>query len=151
MGPGKKGDWEKNFLKTVHEMLEMDRPQMEKFLSTGHSEVELLNYILSSSMLTPGFTDRSMVPELMQRVPYEPWMIDEFQAITQLSADTPQWLHEMVDEIDQNPPPGGRVDDTELAKRVFSDLGRVFFSFGENDNAVPAEESMAVARKMNVP
>jgi len=145
LGKGRAGDWEPALRDQVTRLLAADRAGLEGFLEREADRADLQNYILSAKELTPGFTDRTLAREVMRRVPFEDWMLDEEWTAVRLGGEAP-WVGPLLDAIDRNPPP---VDPpfppVEEIRRRLAGLHALFL-FGEGD-AYVGEEAVAVARK----
>ncbi len=108
--------------------------------------VNLLNYVLSSAALTPGYTDRTITVETGRRVLFEPWMLDENWTLNQLGADG-SWRECFIEAVDRNPPPPTAFPEVADIRQALSSTP-VLFTFGTEDAFVPGELQMDRARAL---
>jgi len=149
LGKGVAGVWEKGFTAQLEKMLGQGREELSKAAKENFGEVNLLNYILSSSNFTPGETDRTIAAVTSERVPYEPWMIDE-NWVTRQAGGGVAWREAFVAAMDRKPPPPTPFDSVERLRAAIS-LNRVLFTPADNDAFVPAESYVEAIAKFEVP
>jgi pimeloyl-ACP methyl ester carboxylesterase len=133
LGKGIAGAWEKAFIERLDKMLTQSHDELKKELhDTGG--VNLLNYILSSSNFTPGYTDRTMARKVSATIPFEPWMIDE--NLTFLNPMDEEWKERLVRRIDAAPPePTPMPPVADLRASIAEE--HVLFTAADNDAFVP--------------
>ena len=149
LGKGVTGIWEKGFTAQLEKMLGQTREELVKAAKENFGEVNLLNYILSSSNFTPGETDRTIAAVTSARVPYEPWMIDE-NWVTMQAGGGIAWREAFVAAMDRKPPPPTPFDSVERLRAAIA-LNRVLFTPADNDAFVPAESYVEAIAKFEVP
>ena len=143
--------WEKRLDQKLDRLLKIeDRAAMEADFAGGvQSTVNLLNYVLSSASLTPGYTDRTMSVEIGRRVPFEDWMLDENWTLPQIGKDG-TWREGFVASVDANPPPPTDFPPVEEIRRALSEHP-VLFTFGRFDSFLPQEPQLESAQRFKVP
>lgn len=148
LGKGPPGEWEPALRDQVEALLAADKRGLEKFLEREADRADLLNYILSAKELTPGFTDRTMAGLLIQRAPFEDWMLDEQWTLVRLQGDA-SWVDPLLAAIDRNPPavdpPFPPVD--EIRRRLSGHYA--LFLFGNGD-AYVGDDAVERARRFAV-
>ncbi|MDX1501362.1 MAG: alpha/beta fold hydrolase [Thermoanaerobaculia bacterium] len=148
---GRSPDWSAELDERLDQLLEISDPTtMSSELGHGIGEtVNLLNYVLSSAALTPGYTDRSITVETSRQIPFEAWMLDENWVLNQIGRDG-TWREEFIAAVDRNPPPPTRFPPPEEIRAA---LGRVraLFTFGRSDAFLPQELQLERARRFHVP
>ena len=103
---GKGANWENEINDEIEDLLGADQKALHDFLADSSHGVDLLNYILSSAAVSPGYTDRGMAQEVMAQTSFDPWMIDELWTLVQIGTDKDApWLKPLIKSIDNNPPP----------------------------------------------
>ncbi|MEQ1919729.1 MAG: alpha/beta fold hydrolase, partial [Elusimicrobiota bacterium] len=137
LGKGVKGAWEKGFVAQLEKMLTQTREEIIKNNKDNFGEVNLLNYILSSSNFSPGETDRTIAVRTSELVPYEPWMIDENWVAMQAGGGV-AWREAFVTGMDKNPPPPTPFASVENLRAAIA-LNQALFTPADNDAFVPAE------------
>jgi len=147
---GKGENWSHKFEALIDELNEIEDAEiLTNRLSEGvFSTVNLLNYILSSSALTPGFTDKTLTISTSKSVPFSPWMIDENWTLNQIGNDG-SWRQEFVQSIDQSPPPASNFPSIEEYKAIIK-RNNVLFTFGANDGFLEPEHQLKSAKRFNV-
>lgn len=126
-----------------------DRAGIEEELGREAREtVNLLNYVLSSAALTPGFTDRSITAETGRRIPLEDWMIDENWALAQIGNDG-TWRQQFICSIDRNPPPPSRFPPLREIRRALGQT-RTLFTLGRTDALLPLEMQLQSLERYSV-
>lgn len=147
LGKGVAGAWERAFVERLDQMLTQGRDPLKKELhDTGG--VNLLNYILSSSNFTPGYTDRTMARRVSAAIPFEPWMIDE--NLTFLNPMDEEWKERLVQRIDADPPAPTPMPTIERLREAIS-KERVLFTAADNDAFVPADVFKKSIEKYQIP
>ena len=137
LGKGDKGTWEPKLIAHLDLLLTQNREQIEKSMKENHGTICLLNYILSSANFTPGETDRTQARITSEKIPYEPWMIDE-NWIAMLAGANGTWRDAFVQAIDEAPPPPTPIPSVEKIRMAIA-KNQVLFTPAENDAYVPAE------------
>jgi len=147
---GKGENWTKEFETLIDELSAIkDADILMNKLSEGvFSTVNLLNYILSSSALTPGFTDKTLTVSTSKSVPFLPWMLDENWTLNQIGNDG-SWRQEFVQSIDQNPPPASKFPTVKEFKSIIK-TNNILFTFGSNDAFLEPEHQLKSAKRFNV-
>jgi hypothetical protein len=113
------------------------------------ASVNLLNYVLSSAALTPGYTDRTITLETSRLVPFDAWMLDENWTLNQLGTDG-TWRECFIAAVDRNPPPATRFPDAPAIRQAVATT-RVLFTFGSEDAFLPATLQYQRAQAFEVP
>lgn len=146
-GPG----WAQELERRIQARLEIGtRQEMEAQLGSDiRGSVNLLNYVLSSASLTPGYTDRTMTLETSRRVPFESWMLDENWTLNQVGNDG-GWRGELIAAVDRRPPPAVALPSVEAIRRALSDK-QILFVFGRSDAFLPHGLQLERARRFHVP
>lgn len=148
---GARPGWEDGLLAEIDRLSGLDdRDRLAEALGTGaNSSVNVLNYVLSSAALTPGYTDRTFTVITDQRVPFEPWMLDENVTLRRIGNDG-TWREGFVCAVDrQPPPPSSFVSDEQMRARIGQT--QVLFTFGRTDAMADQEQQLALARRFEVP
>ncbi|MDD5305105.1 MAG: alpha/beta fold hydrolase [Elusimicrobia bacterium] len=148
LGKGVKGVWEKAFIAHLEKMLGQTRAEVEKDARDNFGEVNLLNYVLSSSNFTPGETDRTIAARTTELVPYEPWMIDE-NWVTMQAGGGVAWREAFVTAMDRRPPPATPFSSPEGLRAAIA-LNGVLFTPADNDAFVPADSYIRSLAKFEV-
>lgn len=148
---GRGNGWESDLEREIDQLLSMkDRSAIEAELGSGiQQSVNLLNYVLSSSALTPGFTDRSITEETNSLVPFEEWMLDENWALTQIGNDG-TWREEFICVVDRNPPPPTYFPSIEDIRKALGET-HVLFTFGKSDAFLPQDLQLKSAQRFAIP
>lgn len=148
---GKGVGWEKNLETKVDRLISIgSRSAMEAEFGQGIQEsVSLLNYVLSSSALTAGYTDRSMTEETGRQIPFDPWMLDENWTLNQIGNDG-TWREAFIAAVDHNPPPPTRFPSVDEIRGNFANT-QVLFTFGKSDVFLPQNLQFDRAQKFSVP
>lgn len=143
--------WEIELEKKVDSLIAIDdRAAIETEFGQGiRASVNLLNYVLSSSSLTPGYTDRSMTAETSRQIPFDPWMLDENWTLNQIGNDG-TWREQFVGSVDRNPPPPINFPPVEEIRRAFL-RNQALFTFGASDAFLPQDLQFNRAKKFDVP
>lgn len=134
LGKGVDGVWQRAFVEKLTKMETQSAEELRKELHDSGG-INLLNYILSSSNFTPGYTDRTMALKVASRVRFEPWMIDENR--TFLDPMPEAWMETLVQRIDADPPaPTPMPSVADLRDAIAKE--NVLFTAADNDAYVPA-------------
>lgn len=149
LGKDVAGTWEYQVVARLDKMLGQTREQILQDVEDGLEAPSLLNYILSSSNFSPGWTDRTLARRGSEEIPFEPWMLDEHEMLMQTGQDG-SWRAAMVERIDRRPPaatPFPTLDELRAA------LARTpaLFTVADNDAMVPAELYRDVLAQFLVP
>ncbi|MCB0356512.1 MAG: alpha/beta fold hydrolase [Bdellovibrionales bacterium] len=150
LGRGNKGEWEVAFADLIDELMSKDKTEIQEFINQQSEMVSLLNYVLSSANITPGYTDKTKAIEIAEQIPFPAWMVDESWVVTKIGLDG-SWRESMINAIDQNPPPPDTVMDLQQIKKSFGNIPNILFTFGEGDSMVPANSAMKTALQLHVP
>lgn len=149
LGKDVAGKWEKDFVHRLEKIKQYTFEEFESDLATQLGGVMLLNYILSSANFTPGYADRSFAQLSSDKIPFEPWMIDENQLYISAGQDATQRAS-YIDAIDRKPPPA-----TPFAslKELRASIGcnQLLFTAADNDAYVPADSYLRSIDKFQVP
>lgn len=143
--------WEEELDAKLDSLLRLADPDALRSSLGGRiaASVNLLNYVLSSAALTPGFTDRTITRETSRRIPFEGWMLDENWTLNQLGRDG-SWRECFIDAIDRNPPPPTHFPQAAAIRQSLSTVP-VLFTFGTQDAFVPGRLQMERARNLSDP
>ena len=124
------------------------REEMLQVLSVDNlSTVNLLNYVLSSKSLTPGFTDKTLTSVTSNTVPFEPWMLDENWTLNQLSLAS-GWKGAFIRAVDKNPPKPSYFPSVNFINEVVAH-NNVLFTFGKLDSFLDSELMFREAQRFN--
>ena len=140
LGFGKDGEWQKALIAQIKEMMTMDKQALDKFVRESVGTPNMLNFVLSSSNMTPGWTDTTLSKQAMQDIPFESWMLDECAMYVDAAIGDSRDARNMR-RMDANPPaptPFGTAEDNKTAIHQVP----VLFTFGDNDAMTPADASM---------
>lgn len=140
LGFGKDGEWQQTLVDQIKQMMKMDKAELEKFVHLSIGTPDMLNFVLSSSNMTPGWTDTTLSKKAMQDIPFEAWMLDECDMYVNAATGDSREARNMR-RIDANPPaptPFGTVEENKTAIHQ----SPVLFTFGDNDAMTPADTSM---------
>ncbi len=148
LGKGVSGQWQSALVEHCDQMITQNREAMEKDMRENLGGVNLLNYILSSANFTPGYTDRTMAKMTSEKIPFEPWMIDENWMLNQTGADG-TWKEAFVDTMDQEPPPPTPFASIEELRASIA-KNQVLFTAAHNDAFVPADSYLRAIQKFLV-
>jgi hypothetical protein len=148
LGKNIKGVWEKEFVQHLDEILKKDKVGLEKEFKSHHGSGNFLNYILSSCNFTPGHTDRTIGRDLLKKIPFESWMVDENWVMIQIGVGV-DYQEKIADQMDAHPPePTSFAPIEEIRKAISSN--QLLFTPAENDAFVPAETYMRQLQKFLV-
>jgi pimeloyl-ACP methyl ester carboxylesterase len=148
LGKSEAGTWEQKLIDHLDKILKMEKPALETEFKDSVGVGNVLNYILSSANFTPGETDRSLAEFTSQKIPFEPWMLDENWTLLQIGKGNPH-TERVISEMDKKPPrPTSflKIDKlkTEIAKH------QLLFVSADNDAFVPAESFIRSYQKFQV-
>lgn len=131
---GKNEEWIALLDKKVTQLLALKtKSELASALSLDNiTTVNLLNYVLSSKSLTPGYTDASMTEMTDKSVPFESWMIDENWTLKQLGKRK-DWKGKFIANVDTNPPPASFFPTVSDINKQIS-TNQVLFTFGKLDS-----------------
>jgi pimeloyl-ACP methyl ester carboxylesterase len=135
VGWGKEGEWQVAFEGTVDSLLGMNRDQLIAQFDQLNNTVHFLNYVLSSSALSPGYTDNTMAEMGMREIPFEAWMVDENLTLIEAGAEV-AWQRAAIAAMDQNPPPPTDFGSLDELRAAIAET-QVLFTFGDNDAFLP--------------
>ncbi len=144
---GKELGWEQKLADQIDVLLDIRSPEiMKSNLQDGTSStVNLLNYVLSSAALTPGFTDRTMTIETSRMIPFESWMLDENWTLNQIGKDG-SWREEFINAVDDNPPPATVIPSVSEIREALSHH-HILFTFGRSDAFLSQETQLQNAKR----
>ncbi len=147
---GKEVGWEKLLALKVDALLDInEREIMESNLYDGMSNtVNLLNYVLSSAALTPGYTDRTMTIKTSHMVPFENWMLDENWTLNQIGKDG-SWREEFINAVDNTPPPETEILPVSKIRDALSQH-HILFTFGRSDAFLSQETQLQSAKRFEI-
>lgn len=137
LGKDVPGVWEPEVIRRLDKIGAQTREQVLADVEAGLELPSLLNYILSSSNFSPGWTDRTLAAQCSKDVPFEPWMIDEHIMLMATGQDG-SWREAMVDAIDRTPPPGTPMPTLEALRAAIGE-SHVLFTAADNDAFVPGD------------
>lgn len=147
---GKEVGWEKLLALKIDALLDIrERETMESNLYDGTSStVNLLNYVLSSAALTPGYTDRTMTIKTSLMIPFENWMLDENWTLNQIGKDG-SWREEFINAVDDTPPPETVIPSVSKIRDALSHH-HILFTFGRSDAFLSQETQLQNAERFEV-
>lgn len=137
LGRGEEGVWEARLVQKVEELSTSSKSQIESIMRTFAGLADPLNYGLSSSELTPGKTDRTLMAELLIDVPIEPWMLSEEKALILAWGNEP-WFNHYMDMLDAAPPSPTTVPSTAQMQASFLAIPSLM-TFADQDSSVSPE------------
>lgn len=147
---GKDVGWEKSLAQKIDTLLNIsDREIIESNLYDGTSStVNLLNYVLSSAALTPGYTDRTMTIKTSHMIPFENWMLDENWTLNQIGKDG-SWREEFINAVDNTPPPETVIPPVSKIRDALRHH-QILFTFGRSDAFLSQEEQLKDAKRFEI-
>jgi len=146
LGHGDAGIWERELSEKLDELAKLNtKEEIVKAMADDVGLVSLLNFILSASTNTPGYTDRTMAKMLMKEIPYESWMLDENWADQQVGLDG-SWRQALVQALDDNPPPPVAYPSLHRVRKIIAQ-NHVLFTLAQGDAMDPTELQMTEIRK----
>ncbi len=149
LGKGPTGVWEHAFAAELKKVMGRNRSEIAAEFAKGFGELHLLNYILSSSNMTPGYTDRGLAAESSALVPFEPWMLDEnWIMLNSLASD--DWRCALLDDLDRNPPDPTPLPTLAHLRNSIANT-HALFTAADNDAFVPADGYRKAIEKFSVP
>jgi hypothetical protein len=137
LGKSEAGRWENAFVEHLQKLLQSNQETLEKKFQNEIGVGNVLNYILSSPNFTPGFTDRTLAQLTSDRIPFEPWMLDENWILLQIGQGNPN-TERLISEMDRLPPPRTPFLPEESIRQHIKKQ-KVIFVSADNDAYVPAE------------
>lgn len=148
---GKGDNWKQELFDKVSEANELDDPAtlLTELGGNIRETVNLLNYVLSSAALTPGYTDRTITAETSRRIPFETWMLDENWTLNQIGNDG-TWREDFVASVDRSPPPPTLFPPVEEIRQLIGNT-QVLFIFGQSDAFLPQDLQLNRAERFSVP
>jgi hypothetical protein len=149
LGKGPAGTWEPALRDRVKRLLRADPAALRAFLEGEVVQANLLNYILSSKEMTPGFTDRTLAQVLTSAVPFEDWMIDEQWTLPRMRGEA-AWVGPLLDAIDRSPPPLTPAFPPIAQVRERLARANVLFTLGEGDAFIGEETALRNVRTFAV-
>lgn len=135
LGKGVRGEWEPALVARLHKIMGQTRQQISADMEQALETPSLLNYILSSSNFSEGHTDRTLAALGSQRIPFEPWMIDEHIMLMHTGQDG-GWQEALVAAIDRQPPAFIAPPPLEVLRQAIART-QVLFTAADNDAMVP--------------
>lgn len=147
---GKGAAWEDELEGIIDGYLQTnDKTAIESEFGQGIQQtVNLLNYVLSSSALTPGYTDRTFTEETSKQVPFENWMLDENWTLNQIGNDG-TWREEFICAVDLNPPMPTKFPSIAKIRTALAKTNSLF-TFGTTDAFLPKDLQLNKARQLHV-
>jgi pimeloyl-ACP methyl ester carboxylesterase len=150
LGKGEDGKWQADFDRRLDKLLVADKASLEAFVNEHTADVSVLNYILSSSEMSPGQTDRNMARKVVKEVPYENWMVDEQNCWLRIADKEPLHIKRLLDNLDVTPPTPAFYEPISVLKERFRGV-RVLFTLGDNDAFLPTEKLLPHVEQFQVP
>jgi len=146
LGRGPNGKWEMALKTQIETLLKADKKGIQTYLDQEVSRADILNYILSSKEITPGYTDRTVGKVVVARVPFEKWMIDEEWTLSQITGES-EWVNPLLDAIDRKPPPllPTFPSNEEIRKQLAQ--YHVLFTIGQGDAYLEEDTTRRHAEK----
>ncbi|MCX6119409.1 MAG: alpha/beta fold hydrolase [Proteobacteria bacterium] len=138
LGKGNNGSWQPALMAKIEALSLASRDELSQFTSEFSGSVGILNYILSSSMFSPGQTDRTLALKMRQEIPFEEWMLDESICWSRIAESESPQIQDLLNRIDAQPPAATIYPSFEQIKKRF-DGSRIMFIVGENDAYLPAD------------
>lgn len=135
LGKGVSGEWEPALIRRLDRICGQTREEVLADMEQALETPSLLNYILSSSNFSEGHTDRTLAALGSERIPFEPWMIDEHVMIMGTGQDG-GWRQALVARLDARPPDFIAQPPLEVLRAA---IGRTqaLFTAADNDAMVP--------------
>lgn len=149
LGKDVPGVWEPEVVRRLDKMGAQTRAEIMRDVEAGLELPSLLNYILSSSNFSPGWTDRTLAATGSREIPFEPWMIDEHEMLQQIGQGDPR-REAMVAAIDRAPPPGTPFPTLAELRSAIGE-SQVLFTAADNDAFVPGEGYLETVERFVVP
>jgi pimeloyl-ACP methyl ester carboxylesterase len=145
---GKSTDWQEKLSQKVNAYLAMnDKSMVDSELSQGiRSSVNLLNYVLSSASITPGYTDKSLAQKMRTTLLFDDWMLDEAWTLAQIGNDG-AWRQQLICSVDRQPPPGRGFDDLKILRQYLSQT-KTLFTYGRTDAFLPYPYQLGQASQL---
>lgn len=143
---GRGSDWKSEFLKKIQSMLAMNDDELSKEIQGEHATIDLLNHILSSAVITPGYTDRTLYTAIKDKMALEDWMLDELRNYHFGRAEL-DWQNSFLDEVDLHPPMTPKMatmDDIKFA----IDQNKVIFTGSVDDPLIPVVETRQLFERL---
>ncbi len=140
------GEWEAKLNKKIEGYLAMTDAQLQSEIDKNTDNISMLNYILSSTVLTPGYTDKSLSRLVIQKFPFEPWMIDENAYYRDVRGDTAD-QDRIIAQIDKTPPTPVQFPSAEEIRKALEQT-KVLFTTAEDDAAVPMSGYIQAVKKL---
>lgn len=100
---GRGNNWKIDFLNQVKSMVAMSDEELRKEIKADYATIDLFNHILSSMIITPGYTDRTIYTAIKDLVVLEDWMPDELRNYHNGRAEL-KWQNDFLDHMDLHPP-----------------------------------------------
>lgn len=149
LGKDVPGVWEQEVVKRLERMMGQTRAEVLQDVEDGLEAPSLLNYILSSSNFSPGWTDRTLAALGSREIPFEPWMLDEHEMLMQTRKDV-AWRAALVDRIDAHPPAGTPFPTLEALRAALAE-SQALFTVADNDAMVPGDLYRETVARFLVP
>lgn len=141
-------NWEQHFEEKIDSLLaQTDKHVLLDSFEAG--TVNLLNYVLSSAALIPGYTDKSLTKVTSKDVPFADWMLDENWVLNQIGNDD-DWRQYFIAAVDANPPPATAFPNVAMFKDLMASQ-QVLFTFGEHDAFLEPTHQLEAAKRFFVP
>lgn len=150
LGKGEDGKWQADFDRRLDKLLVSNKTELEAFVNEHTADVSVLNYILASSEMSPGQTDRVLAKKIVKEIPYDNWMVDEQNCWLRIADKEPEHIKKLLDRLDVTPPTPAHYEPIEVLKKRFRGV-RVLFTLGDNDAFLPTEKLLPHVEQFQVP
>lgn len=149
LGRGAPSQWPREIEAMVDSLLTKDKVGLQQFVDSEADFVSVLNYILSSSVLTPGFTDRSLAKMVMKEVVFESWMLNEAPVLLSTGGQNPEETR-IVETLDENPPAALKYGPHE---NILQALAKVptLFTIAKDDANIAYPFQIRAVKQFEVP
>lgn len=128
-------DWKADFVERVKKMIAMNEEELRTELKGEFATIELFNHILSSVIITPGYTDRTIYLAVKDIMPLEDWMPDELRNYHNGRADM-EWKNQFLDQMDLHPPKQPKMASMEEIKAAVA-KSKVVLTGSVDDPLIP--------------
>ncbi len=149
LGKDVPGVWEPEVVRRLDKIGAQTREEVMHDVAAGLELPSLLNYILSSSNFSPGWTDRTLAATGSREIAFEAWMIDEHEMLMQTGQDG-TWREAMVAAIDRAPPPATPFPTLAELREAIGE-SQVLFTAADNDAFVPGDSYRESVARFTVP
>lgn len=132
-----KPNWKVEFIEKVRVLLKMSDEELLAEIKGDYATIEPLNHILSSAIVTPGYTDRTLFSVIKKIVPLEDWMPDELRMYNE-GRGVSAIQEDLLLRTDQAPPQAHNMATMAEARHAMIQP-QVLFTASEDDALVPLE------------